>query len=320
MSEFHVKVVRVGELSKHPNADSLSLTKVHDYPVIVRTGDYRPGDLAVYVPVDSVVPATETFAFLAEHRRIRAKRLRGIFSMGLLVPAPAGLSEGDDARGVLGIEKYEPPEPLTMGGENERDPGFIPIYTDIEGLRRWPNALQSGEDVVLTEKIHGANGRFLFHEGRLWVGSHKCIKKPDPTNMWWRIAAQYDLENKLQRCPGIVVYGEVFGAVQDLKYGTKNGELRFALFDALNVATREYLHYQEFLALARALELPTVPELYSGPWSEDHRCYAEGPSTIADHVREGFVVRPRVERFSEELGGRCVLKLIGEGYMLKGKQ
>lgn len=29
MSEFHVEVVRVGKVEKHPNADSLSITKVY---------------------------------------------------------------------------------------------------------------------------------------------------------------------------------------------------------------------------------------------------------------------------------------------------
>jgi hypothetical protein len=47
MSEFIVTVVRVGPIEKHPNADMLSITKVFDYPVVIRTGEFRAGDLEV---------------------------------------------------------------------------------------------------------------------------------------------------------------------------------------------------------------------------------------------------------------------------------
>ena len=46
MSEFHVKVVEIGEVSKHPNADTLSITFIGGtggYPVI---GVVHPSDLA----------------------------------------------------------------------------------------------------------------------------------------------------------------------------------------------------------------------------------------------------------------------------------
>lgn len=83
MSEFQVRVVQVGAIEKHPNADALSMTVVDGYPVLLRTGDFREGDRAVYVPIDAVVPADDhRWVFLGEHRRVRAKRLRGIFSIG----------------------------------------------------------------------------------------------------------------------------------------------------------------------------------------------------------------------------------------------
>lgn len=45
MSEFHVEVVRVGPVTKHPNADTLSITNIHGgYPVIMRTGVFDAMD------------------------------------------------------------------------------------------------------------------------------------------------------------------------------------------------------------------------------------------------------------------------------------
>jgi RNA ligase (TIGR02306 family) len=318
MSEFKVTVVRVGRIEKHPNADRLGFTRVFDYPVITGFGDFAEGDLAVYVPVDSVVPLEDPrWAFLQGHARIKAKRLRGIFSMGLLTKAADGWKEGDDVREALRIVKYEPPEPLAAGGENEKGPGGIPVYTDIEGFRRWPDILREGEEVHITEKIHGANGRWVFHAGRLWAGSHTCLKKRHPDSAWWKAAAKHDLENALAKAPGLVFYGEVYGAVQDLKYGHEKGGVSLALFDAFEIAAQRYLDVDEFESLVNRLGLPLVPRLYRGPWSKDLMQLSEGKTLLrADHVREGFVVRPVKERFDERIG-RVILKRHGEGYLLR---
>lgn len=343
-SEHRVEVVRVGPIMKHPDADTLSITTVlGGYPVILRTGEYQEGDLAVYVPIDSVVPENDPrWEFLAGHRRIRAKRLRGIFSMGLLTKIDQDLAalhgtepwiEGQEVSAELGIVKYEP-EMHLIGGENEADPGYLPVYTDIEGLRRHQNVLQPGEEVVLHEKIHGANARYLFEGGRLWVGSRTNIKKADPKSQWWAAAAHGDLEAKLAAVPGIAVYGEIYGQVQDLKYGVAPSQgARFVAFDALDIKTRRYLDYDDFVVLMNRLGIPRVPELFRGPWPDradaeaaggaesaawQSMCaLAEGTTILGGgaNVREGFVARPVKERC--EHMGRVILKLHGAGYLLR---
>jgi hypothetical protein len=55
-------VVQVGAVTPHPNADRLDI--IHalavagegGYPCLVKRGAFAPGDLAVYIPVDLVVP------------------------------------------------------------------------------------------------------------------------------------------------------------------------------------------------------------------------------------------------------------------------
>jgi ATP-dependent RNA circularization protein (DNA/RNA ligase family) len=135
--------------------------------------------------------------------------------------------------------------------------------------------------------------------------------------MWWKVALRERLLEKLRDHPYIAIYGEVYGQVQDLKYGSKPGELKLALFDSLDTRTRHYHDEYEFVALCKALGVPRVPMLYHGPWSSDLRKLAEGNSTLAEHIREGFVVRPVRERFEQELGGRLILKMLGEGYLLR---
>lgn len=324
MSEFKIEVVQIGDVEKHSGADTLSITHVHGgYPVIFRTGDFQPGDLAVYIPVDSVVPSDDArWAFLDGRCRIKAKRLRGIFSMGLLTKSDSSWTAGQDVREALRIVKYEPPEPMTMGGENEPDPGFLPIFTDIEALRRWPDILQTGEEVFITEKIHGANARFLYRDGRLWVGSHTQIKKlnVDKPVVWWQAALKYELEDKLKAMAGFAFYGEVYGFVQDLRYGaTPQNKVMLRIFDVLDTVTRRYMDAADFYSYyAPKVGLPVVPVLYHGPW-QGAQGLAEGKTLIdgADHVREGVVIRPAHERFDDRLGGRVILKIHGEGFLLR---
>lgn len=320
-SEASVNVVRIGAIEKHPNADTLGIVTVHDgYPVCVRLDDWKPGDLAAYLPVDSVVDKSRPeFAWL-EKPRIKAKRLRGVFSMGLLVPAPAGAQEGDDVTEALGVTHWDPEAERGNGPKNagEDEPGPVgwvfPVYTDIEPLRRHKHVLEPGEPVVVTEKIHGANARFAHDGERLWVGSRGRIKRHDDGNTWWQIADRMGLAERLSYFPRLVFFGEVFGKVQDLHYGIAGVALR--IFDVFDGDAGRYLDHDAAQEAAERCGLPWVPMLYRGPWAPERVAeWAEGQSTIADHVREGFVVKPIKERVSHM--GRVILKMHGEGYLTR---
>lgn len=318
LSTHRVEIVPV-KLEPHPNADALSIVRVFDgYTCCVRTADWQGVGLAAYIPPDSVVPETDQFAFLDGHRRIKVKKLRGIVSMGLLVPAPPGAVLGDDVAELLGVTHYDPPLPLSSGGEAIRPPaGYRPSY-DVESLRRYAACFVPGEPVFVTEKIHGANGRFTYLEGEgFYCGSRNEWKREEDGNLWWRaLRESKGLREFLTACPGVTVYGEVFGQVQDLKYGTKKGDVRFAAFDILVG--------NEWVPAARAREwsepfgLPWVPTIANGIDFDLERILvlAEGPSLVlgAEHVREGCVVKPLTERTSPEIG-RVQLKAVSNAYL-----
>lgn len=327
MSEFHVVVVRVGTIEKHPNADTLSMTQIYGgYPVLFRNGEFQEGDLAVYIPVDSLVPTTnERFAFLGEGSskpaRIKARRLRGIFSMGLLTSAEPSWQEGQEVHELLGITKYEPPEDLAPNGEDESDPGRMVTY-DLEALRRYGgDLLVPGEEVVVTEKIEGESWR-AFHNGeRLFVGSRTRWKKPsDPPSKWWIPAIAHKLEERLARHVGLGIHCEIYGYTGGFPYDSPNRAPRIRLFDVMDLTARRWLDHDDACAVAADLGVPTVPLLYRGPWSPDLLALANGRSTLnPQHVREGIVVRPIKERYHFEFG-RVVLKMQGEDYHLRGKK
>lgn len=334
---FVVPVVCVGRLEKHPDADSLSLTEVEGCPCIVRTGDMVEGDLAVYIPIESVVTvntvagaAMNFLKFKNGLHRVKAVRLRGIFSMGVLMKAsqftwatPPAI--GDNVADLLGVEKYIEPDYHVRGGgggyplghsDQERDPELMPIY-DMESYRKFKRIFNDLE-VVVTEKIHGTNARYIHDGERLWVGSHRTWKKPDGTAVWSKIAADLQLDAKLALFPGIGIYGEIFGKVQDLTYGVADGELRFAVFDVWDATKMRYFNWDAATAVVAALGLTMVPVLYRGPMNPAAvEPLASGNTTLGgDHIREGIVIKPAVEACNG-FTGRTIAKFVGEQYLLR---
>lgn len=317
-STHKVEVIEI-KLESHPNADALSIVRIFGgYTCCVKTSDWRDGDLAAYIPPDSIVDSTRPeFSFLAGHERIKVKKLRGIVSMGLLMPAPIGAKLGDDVAELLAVTHYEPPLPANGIGDNEPAPeGYHPNY-DVDTLRRFTHLFTTGEPVWITEKIDGANCRFCFAGGRMYAGSRTTWKAYDKNNLWWKALEQAPaVRHFCEENSHLTIYGEVYGYVQSLRYGTKPGEIRLVVFDILE-GTR-WLDAEEALSIAP--DLPWVPQVAVGmPFDvEAVLALAEGQSLIegANHLREGIVVKPLRERADPEIGRVC-LKVVSNAYLEK---
>ena len=153
-------VIKIDSVCKHFNADKLEIIQHDGFQTIIQKRSFNIGDLAVFIPPDSLVDTTRPeFSFLADGKkdiqRIKVKKLRGIISMGLLVPAPTGSKEGDDVAEILGVGHYEPELSFTQQDENVSAPsGYHPRY-DIDSLRKHVNVFKEGERVFVSEKIHG---------------------------------------------------------------------------------------------------------------------------------------------------------------------
>lgn len=327
MSSHRVEVVRLGPIEKHPNADTLGIVAIWGYTAIVRLGEYAEGDLVAYIEPDYVVPETEAFAFLKD-RRIRAKRLRGIWSQGLVIRAPEGSSEGDDVMEALGVVRYEPPIKLTRWGMPKRENeaaespheslAMVPKY-DLENFRRYHEAFAPGEPVVITEKLHGTNARFAWRDGRMWCGARTHWRKPTEdarTDWWWGALAQNPwIEAWCRENEDAILFGEVYGAVQDLTYGAKEGEWRFRAFDVFRDG-----RFVDALTFADTLDTSAmVPLLHVGPLPD--RESLEGMSrrdSVFGGISEGIVIKPQAERFDRSVG-RVALKLVSDRYLERAK-
>ncbi len=337
-STFSCPVIAV-KLEPHPNADSLSLVKIDGYQVVVKTEEWKDGQLAAYVPPDSSVPDRPEWAFLAGKFRIRTRRFRGEWSHGLLVCAPDGARVGDDVSSSLSVVPYEPPSARREGMSarerrampwyrriisyykevRERPRGRFPYY-DIENARRFQGLFQPGELIYVTEKIHGANA--LYTSKRPWYSRttkiymrSRTVWKHIGRRDWWQDAyrATPGIARLLGDFPGISIYGEVYGrGIQELEYGVVTPH--FVGFDIW--MNEKWMPQDEAYELMKKYDIPVAPFLYECTFHNMEDLYDMAnsfkKSTLAamngaDHITEGIVL--------QSLTSRKILKIVSDKYL-----
>lgn len=333
MAKFAVTMQRM-VVEPHPNADRLEVARVLGYTCVVPKGEFRTGDVAAYIPEQSIVPDAilEEMGLTGrlagkDHNRVRAARLRGILSQGLLYAGGAldGAAEGDDVTEALGIIKYEPPIPAAFSGRLERYGGGEKMVSyDVENVKKYPGRIAEGEHVTMCEKIHGTLCYVVCENGTVSVSSKgrasaQLVFAGEADNVYTRMADRYgdDLEAVAERLgpKPVHILCEAYGSkCQDLHYGT---QLDMRVFDIL--VDGRYLEQAEISDTLKGLKLKQVPLIYDGPFSQDvMEQHTSGPSVVdgADNIREGVVVRPVPER--EDMEGRVMLKSVSPKYLCRG--
>ena len=168
-------------------------------------------------------------------------------------------------------------------------------------------------------------------------GSHNVEKGSDSqgfydTDVWREVADKYDIKNKLwafvknhkpsEIGSGVVVYGEVYGPgiQKNYDYGLK--ELEFAGFDImwdgnyLSIEETWYTMTGNKGSFIGGVDLPHVPVLYTGPWSQEIQDVFTFNNFIEDTKvpHEGIVVK-------EWSGNRHkVAKVINPDYLIYGEK
>lgn len=201
MSTFKIPITKIVEIKQHSNADALEIAKVYNFDVIVPKNLYKVGDIVVYVPVGSIL-SDELEALLfpegskikLDKKRIRAIKIRGIVSEGMLIDPEVlpqfqklpldnfeSLVELDVAE-TLGITKYVEPVKSTPG-LMQVNPNANPYkvkdfkeYTDVEHGKYYDRqALVTGETVVVTNKMHGTAARYGWFKRKPVSFLDKCL-------------------------------------------------------------------------------------------------------------------------------------------------
>lgn len=339
MADVFVKVTTIDDIQEHTNADALEIAIIGGWQVIVKKGQYQPGEIAIHVPPDVVIPEAVSNAWgvtnYLSNGRVRAARLRGEMSYGFLVDNDIGAEVGEDVQEHYGIFKWEPPEEITNGTAEKYSANF-PIFTKIQRYNNFPGVIEEGEEVICSEKLHGTNSRIgmVLEDGKLipMVGSHKQRKSMGEGGLYelpWTLHGEgiqtifhhMALEDGTSKWDdevirSFIVYGELFGGkIQDLRYGTS--DVQFMAYDiAIN---DKYLDYDHFVSMCNGVNpnIPIVPVLYRGPFNKELlEGLSMGNTTLMDddpHIREGIVVKTVTEQTHVKVG-RKVLKMINPDY------
>lgn len=353
MSSLLVPIVKIEKIEKHPNADTLSIANFEGmgWNCIIKTDSFQVGDLAIYIPIDCVVPQSlieeYDLAYLKNGGRITTVKLRGCVSQGLLLTLrDKPFQLGENVAEKLGVKKWEPPVNQQLGRTNrvKNANSNFNKYTDIENIKNYFNVFEDDEEeVVITEKIHGTNARFgmlpannlskniftmffnkiksyLFDSYEFCYGSHNvqlgALKNNDDVNedsVWSKMAKKYNLNKIIPK--DYIVYGEIVGpGIQDLIYGLEDIDLY--VFDIKYKGV--YLSYDEMIEFCNKFNLKTVPLLYRGPYNKDLLLtYTDGQSLLCPkQIREGCVIKPTQEK-NDKMIGRKILKSVSVKYLTR---
>ena len=349
MADFESRIHKL-RIEEHPNADRLELAAIGGYRCVVLKGQYKDGDLAAYIPEGSVCPDWLIAELGLEGRlsgpkenRVKAVRLRGALSQGLVYPVTGErlrthhYSVGDDVTNTLELVKYEPPIPIHMQGDVTSAFGFTLKY-DIEDVKKFPHVLRPGEQVVMTEKLHGTWCCLGWHPdfgpvvSSKGLSSQGLVFKLDGVNeknlyvMAWK-AHQAKLR-KLFSFNGTnagpcYVLGEIHGpGIQNLQYGLPKPEFRiFDIYVGEPGPGGSYFDPYDMQMCALEAGLLAVPAIWRGPFSEEVMLeHTDGLTTLgAHHIREGVVIRPVNERRDPEMG-RVILKSVSGDYLTRRRK
>jgi len=331
-------IEEIADVIPHPNADALELAKIKGWQVCIKKGEFKKGDLCIYICVDSVLEDKSVYEFLRNKNfRIRTVKLRGQISQGIAFPMSMFKSLGHDTvvftePNVVGSDvshyvyakHYEKPLSAQLSGQVY---GLMPSYlrkTDEDNIKNNPEILQelAGKSYYITMKVDGSSGTYFYKDD---VGFGVCSRnyqlKDDDKNSFWQIARKYDLENKLKSSGrNLAIQGEVYGpGIQGNLLGVK--EIEFRAFNLFDIDNHKYLDWKELQAFCFNNHIPIVDTINTGQsfnkTLSELQEFANNLKYNNGNLAEGIVIRPTEDTYSETLKGRLSGKIISEPFELK---
>ena len=336
-------IQRINNLRPIEGADRIEVAEILGWRVVVRKGEFQINDRCVYFELDSVLPdSNPAFDFLGKKKRLRTIRLRGQLSQGLALPLDVVfehtgypldilgnvfIEDGMDVTEFLGIKKYEPETNKPFYKDKATFPSFIPKTDEIR-VQSFPKVMDEVRNVsvYMTVKLDGSSLTAYKHNGEYGVCSRRNTVS-STESLYGIVAAKYNLEEVLPE--GYAIQGEMCGPkVQGNKL--KLDELDLFVYNVFNIKEGRYLDFTDFITFCAEYGLSTVPihrvHTDVSDWTlDDYLDEAEGryKDDGFDFIkstwqREGIVVRPVKEMFSEVLTGRLSFKVINNKFLEAG--
>lgn len=339
-------VQKIKSIEPIENRDKIQISHVLGWSVI--TGkDMQPGDLVVYVEIDSCLPDRPEFSEVRKRgSRIRTMKMANHYSEGICFPLsilPKGdWKEGDDVTAILGVIKYDEyagEEPVKVsrkpkynwfqriwyrifGFPQRKKGGFTSLVskTDETRIQNIPEVLQNKEPVCVSQKVDGMSCTMTIEQtflGYKFNVYSRNLRISRDSSAYWKAVDMYDMENRMYlmmdelNVPWIAIQGEVAGpGIQKNPEGLK--DIDFFVFNVITPNGR--MGNKEMVELCCHYGLTTVPMIdynYILPDTVDEMLkYATGPSLINPNVlREGVVIRSQ--------DGRLSFKAVSPEYLIK---
>lgn len=324
---------RISNIEPIEGADAIEVATVGGWKVVVKKGEFKVGQLATYIEIDSWVPY-DIAPFLSKGKeprefngvkgeRLRTVKLRGQISQGLIIPQVSeNACEGTDVTEVLGIQKWEKPIPPQLAGQVKGNfPSFIP-KTDQERVQNLVAEIekhrQLGTTFEVTEKLDGSSMTVFLNEGEFGICSRNLQLKIEgnENNAFVKTAISLGLEEKLKQMDvgNVALQGELIGeGIQGNPYKLQG--LHYYVYNVYSIDEQGYFYPRLAKYLCDDHDIKYVPVL-EDKVSID--CGVDGLLTIADGMsvlnkntrREGLVFKSEDNTFS--------FKTISNQWLLKG--
>ena len=232
-------VSKIQKITPIEGKDFIELAKIQNYDSVVQKGEYKEGDIAIYVFYDSILPQREEFEFLRKRCwspkyqgfRIRPMKLGNVVSEGLVLPMSVlpqnkKYKVGDVVTDDLGIVLYDPEynpqkpkqEPKGLFKALMRIPAFRKLvnayyeYKKVHNNKNYPNWItKSDEDNIekLWDRVKDNNSLFILTEKVEGMSTSYAIEKGKfkvyshnwlvKDGAWVEYAKKHNIEEKLRK-------------------------------------------------------------------------------------------------------------------------
>ena len=334
MSERKLATIRkIDNIAPIKDANAIECAAIGGWNVVVKKGEFKVGELAVYFEIDSWMPK-ELAPFLFEGKefegvegaRLRTKKLRGVISQGLLLPRQIALDkvgeifEGMDVTELLAIKKWDKPLPPRLTGLAKGNfPSFIP-KTDQERVQNLSKEIaeMQGEIFEATLKLDGSSITvYSNREGEEWVDGvcSRNLDLKEGDSAFWVIAKQENIHEKIRSTGrSLAMQGEMLNTNIQGNW-EKVDKLCMFVYNIYDIDAKKYLLPDERIALCKELGIPHVPVFEPNFVLENTVSelleLADGEGMNKGVKREGLVFKHKTSDFS--------FKVISNSYLLKNK-
>lgn len=216
-----------------PNADRIEVATINGWDLVVKKGDFKIGDPAIYFEIDSFLPNEPEYEFVGSLKsnpitlnrenpdqgfRLKTIKLRKQMSQGLALKfdkvseKPSGLNKetlieklkslpiGSDVSELLGVTKWERQEAQTdLGNGIGEFPEIYTSKTNEERIQTMPKSYEVliGKDAFINAKYDGTSSTIIYDpniDELIYATRNMQIS---PINTIAAIAKEMDMLDKL---------------------------------------------------------------------------------------------------------------------------